>query len=590
MAHAANALAALNLSAHSMDAQALMMQSGLLSPSQGDFAPALLSQLPSPPGLLPPGLSPDTSSPQHQLLHAGSVSSPLQHFDMGHDQHGPRVFVPDSLKGAGNLPASSSPTQAQFLQQAALDQQQLLDQASMVQSLLQNPLLLQQVLQQQAAVDAFSAAAGMPPGLGQQPLSALNNWDQGMQPSNLAEAAAAAAAAAAMMVTQQHQQQQQQQVQAAVFKALAMLGNATSTPAQGGFATPAPLQVESWAANALARQQQAAGYSPGLVNPHQLASLLNSNTPGAAAIPRAGSIGAHGRRRSARRSSGTTATAVADFSAFSGSVSRANSTAGSEAGGDGKGGLPAVLPAGITHKDLCPTKYEDTWAEAGEETTPTATPAGSVSSDGSCQLVRGSSSASTSSIESNMSAGAASVSGSALSLSSSAGSSRAGSAPDAEDRWQWDSHFCSLDEDTTSRGSSGLSGRACRKAAAAAAKQQGATVPTPDADTTPSKDQTHAASKAAAGKAAAAAGVWIPGQREAAGDDSWYLPRPPTCRLFVGNIGCWVDEAMLLGYFGKYGNVVDVQVRGSRRNMPLLSAFGAARAVYTALLVDGLAC
>jgi hypothetical protein len=51
-----------------------------------------------------------------------------------------------------------------------------------------------------------------------------------------------------------------------------------------------------------------------------------------------------------------------------------------------------------------------------------------------------------------------------------------------------------------------------------------------------------------------------------------------------------VDEAMLLGYFGKYGNVVDVQVRGSSRNRPLLSAFDAARAVYTALLVDGLAC
>jgi hypothetical protein len=565
MAHAANALAALNLSAHSMDAQALMMQSGLLSPSQGaDFTQALLSQLPSPPGLLPPGLSPDTSSPQQQLLHASSVSSPLQHFDMGHDQHGPRVFVPDSLKGAGNLPASSSPTQAQFLQQAALGQQQQLDQASMVQSLLQNPLLLQQVLQQQAAVDAFSAAAGMPPGLGQQPLSALNNWGQGMQPFNLAEAAAAAAAAAAMMVTQQHQQQQQQQVQAAVFKALAMLGSANATPAQGGFATPAPPQVESWAANALARQQQAAGYSPGLVNPHQLASLLNSSSTGAAAIPRASSLGAHGRRRSARRSSGTTATAVAGFATFSGTVSRANSTAGSEAGADGKGGLPAVLPAGITHKDLCPNKYEDTWAEAGEETPAAATPAGSVSSDGSCQLVRGSSSASTSSIESNMSAGAASVSGSALSLSSSASTNRAGSGPDAEDRWEWDSHFCSLDEDTASRGSSGLSGRACRKAAAAAAKQQGAAAAAaPDADTTPSKDQTPAASKAAAGKAAAAAGVWIPGQLEAAGDDSWYLPRPPTCRLFVGNIGCWVDESMLLGYFGKYGNVVDVQVRSS---------------------------
>lgn len=55
--------------------------------------------------------------------------------------------------------------------------------------------------------------------------------------------------------------------------------------------------------------------------------------------------------------------------------------------------------------------------------------------------------------------------------------------------------------------------------------------------------------------------VWYPSARESSGDDSWHLELPPTCRLFVGNIGCWVDEAMLLSYFGKYGNVVDVQVR-----------------------------
>lgn len=54
--------------------------------------------------------------------------------------------------------------------------------------------------------------------------------------------------------------------------------------------------------------------------------------------------------------------------------------------------------------------------------------------------------------------------------------------------------------------------------------------------------------------------MWFPGAREASGDDSWYLGCPPTCRLFVGNIGSWVDEDALLGYFGKYGNVVDVQV------------------------------
>jgi hypothetical protein len=106
-----------------------------------------------------------------------------------------------------------------------------------------------------------------------------------------------------------------------------------------------------------------------------------------------------------------------------------------------------------------------------------------------------------------------------------------------------------------STGSSGVEGRACRRAAAAAkaaAKQQQAD------DTATGKDQSD--SKKAAAAAAAVEGVWFPGAREAAGDDSWYLPSPPTCRLFVGNIGCWVDESMLLAYFGKYGHVVDVQV------------------------------
>eukprot|EP00878_Enallax_costatus_P004278 GHUV01004509.1.p1 GENE.GHUV01004509.1~~GHUV01004509.1.p1 ORF type:complete len:808 (+),score=279.60 GHUV01004509.1:271-2694(+) len=69
-----------------------------------------------------------------------------------------------------------------------------------------------------------------------------------------------------------------------------------------------------------------------------------------------------------------------------------------------------------------------------------------------------------------------------------------------------------------------------------------------------------AARSAAATQPAISCPVWYPTAREKCGDDSWYLQLPPTCRLFVGNIGCWVDEALLLSYFGKYGNVVDVQV------------------------------
>lgn len=44
------------------------------------------------------------------------------------------------------------------------------------------------------------------------------------------------------------------------------------------------------------------------------------------------------------------------------------------------------------------------------------------------------------------------------------------------------------------------------------------------------------------------------------GNDEWYLPTPSTCRLFVGNIGWWVDESQLLEWFGPYGHVTDVQV------------------------------
>ena len=61
----------------------------------------------------------------------------------------------------------------------------------------------------------------------------------------------------------------------------------------------------------------------------------------------------------------------------------------------------------------------------------------------------------------------------------------------------------------------------------------------------------NAAATTAAAAAAAAAGV-----------GPWPLVAPgSTCRLFIGNLGWWVDEQLLLEYFGKCGQVVDIQVR-----------------------------
>jgi hypothetical protein len=60
----------------------------------------------------------------------------------------------------------------------------------------------------------------------------------------------------------------------------------------------------------------------------------------------------------------------------------------------------------------------------------------------------------------------------------------------------------------------------------------------------------NSAATTAAAAAAAAAGV-----------GPWPLVPPgSTCRLFIGNLGWWVDEQLLLDYFGKCGQVVDIQV------------------------------
>lgn len=567
----------------------------------------LLAQLPAtPPGL---GLSPSASSPQQQQLqlhHASSTGSlqfdaqtaadawmlqaaaasgtssptttlPLEQLHAGSNGGGPRVFVPDSLKQtvAGSTPPNS---QHQLLLQAALGQQQQQPAMPDAVNMLQEQLLLQALQQQQqqasqpnlqaALLAALSAGApATPPGLAQQPLAGANMWPYLSPPglaANTPAATAAAATAAALLAAQQQQQQ------AVLTQALASSADTTTALLQqlllgqqglagmpGAPATAGVLnQLQPWAVKALATQMQQQGAALNAAALNQLASLLNTSAAGSAGHTGHRTGGVQGRRRSGRRSSGTAAAGADLPGSFSGfaATSRANSIAGSDMAElrGSSTGLPAVLPAGVLASDLCPTKYEDNWGGSTDAPAPAAEGAApattSVTSDDSYQLARNSSSASTSSIESSAGASAC---GSALSLSSS-GCAASGEAagPDADGKWQWNSHFCSLEgDDTTSQGSSGVPGQACRKAAAAAAKQAAAA----GDDTQVSKDQAPAAGTHKAK-------VWIPGQREAAGDDSWYLPRPPTCRLFVGNIGCWVDEAMLLAYFGQYGHVVDVQV------------------------------
>lgn len=656
-AYAYAALSQSQHSGPSMDAlQSMLLQAqcdrSVSSAGQVDLS-QLLAHLPTPPGLaqVPPGLSPAASSPQ-QLLHHASSASSLQ-FDaaaadawmqaaasgasspstgLPHDQanSGPRVFVPDSLKSNSAVAGSSPPSQHQLLLQAALAQQHqpaVPDTASML-PMLQEQLLLQALQQQQAATAAQAqqpnmqaallaalSAGAAPPGVGQQPLGAslAGANTAGMWPfmppglTDTTAATAAAATAAALLAAQQQQQQQ-----AALTRALASTGLMGATDpstllqqmllAQQGLAgaagAPAAAsvlnQLQPWAIKALTAQMQqqgTPGFNPAAFN--QLASLLSTTTASTGHIHRAGSVGAQGRRRSGRRSSGT-AGAIGDYAgSFSGfaAASRANSFAGSDVTDmRTSSGLPAVLPAGVDAKDLCPSKYEDTWASTdapADASAPAATAtATSVSSDGSCQLARNSSSASTSSIESSAGASAC---GSAASLSTSGrqGSGESG----AGDKWQWDSHFCSLDDDAASQGSSGVSGRACRKEAADAAAdaKQGSNQAEGSDDTQGSKDQAPADRKGSAADAAAGCPVWIPGEREVAGDDSWYLPRPPTCRLFVGNIGCWVDESMLLGYFGKYGHVVDVQVGQTLQLLLALLGSGAVR-LLASLLVPAVGC
>lgn len=546
--------------------------------------------------------------------HSGSSSPTTSLPKDQHNLNGPRVFVPDSLKAATG---SSPPTDAQLLLQAAMAQQQpalghAADAANLL-PLLQEQLLLQALQQQQqtaaaaaqsnmqaALAAALSTGPGVPPGLGHGPLGGAfaaalaNNSNAGnfwpYASPNLADptsATAAAATAAALLMAQQQQQQ------AAVNQALAsagLLGPSADPNAflqqlllsqhqglAGAAANSAVNQLQPWALKALTAQMQQQGAAVNLAAFQQqqmaLAGLLNtapvpgySNNP----LPRTTSnTSTQSRRRSCRRSSGTANPDLASsFAGFS-AASRANSTAGSDVGAAASSGLPAVLPAGISAKDLCPTKYADTWgaddsaeaAAAPAAAANVAATATSVSSDGSCKLARGSSSASTSSLDSVADA-AASVCGSARSLSSASRQGSGASANSADDKWQWDSHFGSLDDEAASQGSSGLEGRACRKAAEAAAAAKAAAKQQQADDTAAGKDQGDSKSQKDSKKPAAAVeGVWFPGAREVAGDDSWYLPRPPTCRLFVGNIGCWVDEAMLLAYFGKYGHVVDVQVR-----------------------------
>jgi hypothetical protein len=549
-----------------------------------------------------------------------------RHHQQAQQAGGPRVFVPDSLKAA---PAAAhhqdALLHAALAQQAgapAAAAAPSSDSLALLQLLQQQQQLLMQVLQQQqqqqgAAAAAAAAQPGInalaaalasaslatPPGLGQPNLAGSQShaslWPLLADASSNPTAATAAAAAAAAVLAAQQQQsaaalggmaQPGMGDQSALLQLLlAQQGGMGGAPA--GAAAPALFnQLQPWAAKALAAQQQS--MAPGLAAYTQqqqqlaLAGLLGPTGMGTAAHPAAaasssggGSLARHsappaglcqpqqrGRRGSNRRSSASAA--VGDLAAFGlgGLTSSSRAGSGSDicAPADGSRGL-AVLPEGVTAKDLSPAQFTETWSSGGEEAlarrsaTATDTGAASPTSQSSFNLACASASScsSSSSSDATLEDGASTLSSSTTTCGSKAAS-------------KWESRFASL-TDAVARSASNISSRAARRQQGICKAGEGAAAAAAACDAAvadvSSRDQA-AGSKAALAPAAGAASpspcpsVWFPGQREAAGDDGWYLQRPATCRLFVGNIGCWVDEAMLLGYFGTYGHVVDVQVGG----------------------------
>jgi hypothetical protein len=423
---------------------------------------------------------------------------------------------------------SSSVPAAAASSMSAAQQQLLLQQLQSVAAAANNPGALAQLLQQQmynhghsnAAANSLwnNLAAG---GLGTSPAAAALAAQQ-------QQSAMSAYLAQAALAQQRQQQHSSMMAAGQYYQQLAAQLMASQLAAASG-----PSSYGSLAASSF-------GSLAGSSAPSRAGSAGSSSMLGGAAgsFPRAPLGFNKGRRNSrALSSSGSSRANSAGLSGsvdvfgYLGSSSGGSSRASSYAGSDmetAADSAAAALAAGLTLQDLCPASFEETWGGATAAAAPASSSASSDAASSSW----------------NSSSGAASP-------ASSPGSSK-----------------------TASTAAADTSNNACPPGIASQQQLQPKGAATYPASPAASTDAVKASSKkdqrAAVGDASCkqqqlskvgGCPVWFPGAREASGDDSWYLACPPTCRLFVGNIGSRVDEDALLGYFGKYGNVVDVQVR-----------------------------
>jgi hypothetical protein len=419
---------------------------------------------------------------------------------------------------------SSSVPAAAASSVSAAQQQLLLQQLQSVAAAANNPGALAQLLQQQMYGHGHSNSA------------AANNLWNNLAAAGLGTSPAAAAAALAA--------QQQQQSAMSAFMAQAAL--AQQRQQQHSSMMAAGQYYQQLAAQLMANQLAAASgpSSYASLAASSFGSLASSSAPSRAgsagfgsmrdgmpgSFQRAASGFTKGRRNSrALSSSGSSRANSAGLSGsvdvfgYLGSSSGGSSRASSYAGSDmetAADSAAAALAAGLTLQDLCPASFQETW-------------------------------------------------GAAATASNSSGVSSA-SSDAASSSWDSSSGAASPASSTSSKSASpAVTADTCNTAASQQQQQKGAAA-NDAVKVSSKKDQRVAPAATAVGDASckqqrqlAKVGgcpVWFPGAREASGDDSWYLGCPPTCRLFVGNIGSWVDEDALLGYFGKYGNVVDVQV------------------------------
>jgi hypothetical protein len=424
---------------------------------------------------------------------------------------------------------SSSVPAAAASSASAAQQQLLLQQLQSVAAAANNPSALAQLLQQQMYGHSNSNSA------------AANNLWNNLAAASLGTSPGAAAAALAA---------QQQQSAMSAFMAQAAL--AQQRQQQHSSMMAAGQYYQQLAAQLMAKQLAAASgpSSYASLAASSFGSLASSSAPSRAgsagfgsmpgSFQRAASGFSKGRRNSrALSSSGSSRANSAGLSGsvdvfgYLGSSSGGSSRASSYAGSDmetAADSAAAALAAGLTLQDLCPASFQETWGAA--------TAAAATASNSSSGVSSASSDAASSS-----------------SWDSSSGAARpASSASSKSDSCSIACPAAATSQQQQSKGAAGnpASPAATNDAVKASSKkdQRAATAAVGDASC---KQQRQLAK-------VGGCPAWFPGAREASGDDSWYLGCPPTCRLFVGNIGSWVDEDALLGYFGKYGNVVDVQV------------------------------